>query len=56
MVGLFISPTAGEEILTHLVCVSLVSLLEETVSKMFLFKIGQYDLAPVNSPEKEAYK
>ena len=56
VVGFFISPTAGEGILTHLVCVSLVSLLEGTMSKMCLFKIGQYCLVQLNSPQKEAYE
>ena len=56
MVGFLITPTAGEGILTHLLCVSLVSLLRETVSKTCLFKIGQYCLALLNSPQKEAYE
>ena len=56
MVGFFITPTAGEGILTHLVCESLVSLLEETVSKMCLFKMGQYHLALFDSAQKEAYE
>ena len=56
MVGFFISPTDGEGNLTHLLCVSLVSLLKETVSKTCLFKIGQYCLALLNSPQEEAYE
>ena len=47
----FITPTAGEGILTHLVRVFLVLLLEETVSKMCVFKIGQYQLTLLNSPQ-----
>ena len=56
MVGFSISPTAVEGILTHLLCVSLVSLLKETVSKMCLIKIGQYHLALLNSPQEKAYE
>ena len=56
MVGFSITSAAGEGILTHLLCVSLVSLLKGTVSKMCLFKIGQYHLALLNSPQEEAYK
>ena len=56
MVGFFISQTAGGGSLTHLLCVSLVPLLKETVSKMCLFKIGQYCLGLLDSPQKEAYE
>ena len=35
---------------------SLVSSQMETVSKVCLFKIGQYHLALLNSPQEEAYK
>ena len=56
VVGFSITPTAGEGILAHLLCVSSVSLLKGTVSKMCLFKIGEYNLAPLNSPQKEAYE
>ena len=56
VVGFCITPTAGEGILTHLLCVSLVSLLKETVSKTCLFKIGQYCLPLLNSPQEEAYE
>ena len=56
VVGFFITPIAGEGSLTHLLCVSLVSLLKETVSKMCLSKIGQYHLALLNSPKKGAYE
>ena len=45
MVGFSITPAAGEVILKHPLCVSLVSLLKETVSKICLFKIGQW-IAP----------
>ena len=51
--GFCTTPAAGEGILTHLLYVSLVSSQEETVSKMCLFKIGQYDLALLNSPMKK---
>ena len=57
MVGFSTAPTAGEGILTQILCVSLGSLLKETVSKMCLFKIGQYHLVLLNnSPQKEAYE
>ena len=56
VVGFFISPTAGEGILTHLVCVSLVSFSEEAVSETCCFKIGQYCPALLNSQLKEAYE
>ena len=36
VVGFFISPAAGCGNLTHLLCVSLVSLIKQTVSKMSL--------------------
>ena len=52
-VGFSIAPAAGEGILTHLLYMSLVSSQIETVSKMCLFKIGQYCLALLNSPKKE---
>ena len=55
MVGFSIAPAAGEGILTHLLCVSLVSLLNETLSNMCVFKIGQYHLTLPNSPQEEAY-
>ena len=47
---------AGEGILTHPLYVSLVSSQMETVSKTCLFKIGEYCLALLNSPQEEAYK
>ena len=56
VVGFPIAPTAGEGILTHVLCMSLVLLLKETVSKMCLLKIEQYCLALLNSPQKEAYE
>ena len=49
-------PAAGDGTLTHVSYVSLVSSQMETVSKMCLFKIGQYHLALPNSPQKEAYE
>ena len=54
VVGLSITAAAGERILTHLSCMSLVSLLKEAVSKTCLLKIGQYHLALLNSPQGEA--
>ena len=56
VVALSTTPAAGEGILTHLLCVSLVSPKWETVSKMCLFKVGQYCLTLLNSPQEEAYK
>ena len=56
VVGFSTAPAAGKGILTHLLYVSLVSSQTETVSQVCLFKIGQYCLALVNSPHKEAYK
>ena len=53
VVGLSTAPAAGEGILTHLLYVSLVSSQMETESRMCLFKIGQYRLALLNSPEKK---
>ena len=53
VVGFSTTPAAGEGILTH---VSLVSSQMETVSKTCLFKIGQYHLALLNSPQEEAYE
>ena len=52
--GFSITPAGGEGILTHLLYMSLVSSQMETVSKMCLFKIGQYHLALHNSPQEEA--
>ena len=51
-----IPPMAEEGIVTYLLCVSLVSPLKETESKMCLFKIGQYHLALLTSPHEEAYE
>ena len=45
-------PAAGDGTLAHLLYVSLVSSQMETVSKTFLFKIGQYCLALLHSPRK----
>ena len=47
---------AGDGTLPHALYVSLVSSHLETVSKMCLFKIGQYILALLNSPDEEAYE
>ena len=55
VVGFSPASAAGEEILTHLFYVSMVSSQKEAVSKTCLFKIGQYHLALLNSPHKEAY-
>ena len=49
-------PAAGDGTLTHLLYVSLVSSQKETVSNVCLFKIGQYHLALLSSPQEEAYK
>ena len=49
-------PAAGDRILTHPLYVSLVSSQMETVSKTCLFKIGQYHLALLYSPQEEAYE
>ena len=54
VVGFSITPAGVEGILTHLLYMSLVSSQMETVSKMCLFKIGQYHLALHNSPQEEA--
>ena len=40
----------------HRLYVSLVSSQMETVFKMSHFKLGQYHLALLNSPQKEAYE
>ena len=56
VVGFCTTAAAGERILTYLLYVSLVSSQMETVSMMCLFKIGQYCLALLNSPQEEAYK
>ena len=56
VVGLSTVPAAREGTLTYLLYVSLVSTPMETVSKMCLFKIGQYPLALLNSPQEEAYE
>ena len=45
VVGFSTIPASGQGILTHILYVSLVSSQKETVSKMCLFKIGQYCLA-----------
>ena len=56
VVGFSTIPAAGDGTLTHLLYVSLVSSQMETVSKMCLFKIGQYHLALLNSPQEKAYE
>ena len=50
VVGFSTIPEAGEGILIHPLYVSLVSSQMETVSKTCLFKIGQYHLALLKSP------
>ena len=55
-VGFSTIPAAGYGILTHLLYASFVSSQMETVCKMCLFKIGQYHLALLNSPQEEAYE
>ena len=56
MVGFSTNPAAGDGILTHHLYVSLVSSQMETVYKMCHFKLGQYHLALLNSPQDEAYE
>ena len=56
MVGFSAFPAPGEGTLTHHLYVSLVSSQMETVSKTCDFKLGQYHLALLNSPQKEAYE
>ena len=56
VVGFSTVPAAEDGALTHLLYVSLVSSQMETMSKTFLFKIGQYHLALLNSPQDEAYE
>ena len=56
VVGFPTIPAGGDGTLTHHLYVSLVSSQMETVSKTYHFKIGQYHLALLNSPEEEAYK
>ena len=56
VVGFSTVPPAGDGTLTHLLYVSLVSSQMETVYKARLFKIGQYCLALLNSPQEEAYE
>ena len=56
LVGFSTIPAAVDGTLTHLLYVSLVSSQMETVSKTCLFKIGQYHLALLNSPQEEAYE
>ena len=56
VVGFSTAPAAGDGIMTHFLYVSLVSSQMETVSKMCLFKIGQYHLTLLNPPQEEAYQ
>ena len=56
MVGFSAFPADVDGILTHDLYVSLVSSQMETVSKMCHFKLGQYHLALLNSPQEDAYK
>ena len=56
LVGFSTIPAAGDRTLTHTLYVSLVSSQMETVSKTCPFKIGQYCLALLNSPQEEAYE
>ena len=55
-VGFSTIPPLGDGTLTHLLYVSLVSSQMETVSKMCFFKIGQYCLALLKSPQEKAYE
>ena len=56
VVGFFILPTAGYESLTLFLYMSWINFLKKTVSRMCLFKIGQYCLALLNSPAQKAYE
>ena len=55
VVGFSTNPAVGEGILTLFLYLSLVSSQMETLSRTCLFKIGQYCLALLNSPQEEAY-
>ena len=54
MVGFSTIPASGDGTLTHILYVSLVSFQMETVSKMCHFKLGQYHLVVLISPQEEA--
>ena len=56
VVGFSTIPPAWDECLTHHLYVSLVSSKLERVSKTCHYKLGQYPLALLNSPQKEAYE
>ena len=56
MVGFSSIPAARNGALTYHLYVSLVSSQMETVSKACHFKLGQYHVALLNSPQEEAYK
>ena len=56
VVGFSTIPAAGDGTLTYHLHVSLVSSQMETVSKTCHFKLGDYCLALLNSPQKEAYE
>ena len=56
VVGFFILPTAGYESLTLFLYVSLKCSFKKTVSKMCLFKKGQYCHALLSSPQEEAFE
>ena len=56
VVGFAATTGAGEGILTHLLCVSLVSFLMGNWSKTCLFEVGQHHLALLTSPQGEAYE
>ena len=56
VVGFSTIPVDVDGTLTHLLYVYLVSSQMETVSKMYVLKIGQYHLALLNSPHEQAYK
>ena len=50
------TPEAGEGILTHLLCVSLVSLLMGNCVQDMSLMVGQYHLALFNPPQEESYE
>ena len=56
VVGFSIVPAAGNGTLTHHVYVSLISSQIKTVSKTCDFRLAQYRLALLNSPQEEAYE
>ena len=56
MVSFSTDPPAGDGTLTHDLYMSMVSSQMETVSKMCHFKLAQYCLALLNSPQEAAYE